>query len=108
VALVGAVLDFTADTLPVLLEGVVTLDDVLEPETPSGVADLLASQHVNATIDVFSRDLRLDLLETEEVLLVKRAQALEPHLQFVDRVLELFRLHLGLTRLARLGHVPAG
>src|SRR5688500_356342 len=90
VALVGAVLDLATDALPVLLKGVVALDDVLQPEAPGRVADLLAPQKVDAPVHVLARDGRLDLFEAEKVLLVERAQALESNLELVDLQFVLF------------------
>jgi hypothetical protein len=83
VTLVGTVLDFAANALPILLERVVALDDGLELEALGRVADLLAPQHVDAAIHVFARDGGLDLLDAHEVLLVQRAQSFEPALQLL-------------------------
>jgi hypothetical protein len=93
VALVSAVLDLAADALPILLERVVALDDRLQLEALGGVANLLAAQHVDATVDVLARDLGLDALDAHEVLLVQRAQSLEPRFQLLQRDIELCRLH---------------
>jgi hypothetical protein len=93
VALVGTVLDFAADALPILLERIVALNDRLQLEALGGVADLLAAQQVNAPIHVFARDRGLDALDAHEVLLVERAQALEPGLQLFDRYFELGGFH---------------
>jgi hypothetical protein len=93
VPLVGAVLDLAADALPVLLKCIVALDDRLQLEALGGVADLLAAQHVDATVDVFARDGGLDALDAHEVLLVQRAQTLEPRFQLLQRDIELDLLH---------------
>jgi hypothetical protein len=89
VALVRTVLDLATDALPVLLKRVVALDDRLQLEALGGVANLLAAQQVDAPIDVLARDCRLDLFEAEKVLLVERAQTLEPGLQLLQRHVEL-------------------
>jgi hypothetical protein len=94
VALVRAVLDLTANALPVLLKRIVALDDRLQLEALGGVADLLAPQHVDASVDVFAGDGGLDFLEAHEILLVKRAQAFEPKLQLFQRYIELDRFQL--------------
>jgi hypothetical protein len=94
VALVGAVLDLATDALPILLKGVVALDDVLQSEAPRSVADLLAPQKIDAPVHVLARHGRLDLFEAEKVLLVERAQALESNLELVDLQFVLFRLHV--------------
>jgi hypothetical protein len=70
---VGACLDFATDPHPVLLEGVVPLDDGLQSESLSGIADLFPSQPPDAPFHVLLCYLRLDLLDPEKVLLVKRA-----------------------------------
>jgi hypothetical protein len=93
VAFVGAVLDLAADALPILLEGVVALNDRLQLEALGRVADLFPAQHVDAAIHVFTSDLRLDFFEAHEVLLVQRAQSLEPQLQLFQRYIELGGLH---------------
>jgi hypothetical protein len=93
VALVCPVLDLAADALPVLLERVVALDDRLQLEALRGVANLLAAKHVDAAVDVLARDRGLDFFEAHEVLLVERAQALEPGLQLLQRYVELGRFH---------------
>ena len=103
VPLVRAVLDFAADALPILLEGVVALDDRLELEALAGVSDLFAAQHVDAPINVLSRHLRLDLFEAEKVLLVERAQSLETGLELLDRNVELFEVHV-IPRAGSRGH----
>jgi hypothetical protein len=101
-ALVRAVLDLAADALPILLEGVVALDDGLQLEAFGGVPDLLAPEHVDATIHVLARDLRLDLFEPHEVLLVERAQTFEPKLQLFQRYIELGGLHVSPSARQRL------
>jgi hypothetical protein len=73
VPFISAVFNLATDALPVLLKGVVALDDRLQLEALGGVADLLAAQHVDAPIHVLARDAGLDLLDAEEVLLVERA-----------------------------------
>jgi hypothetical protein len=73
VPLVGAVLDFPADPPPVLLEGVVALDQRLQLEALARVADPLAPQQLDAPIHVLAWDLRFELFDAEEVLFVKRA-----------------------------------
>jgi hypothetical protein len=93
VSLVRTVLDLAADALPILLKRVVALDDRLKLEALGGVADFLAPQHVDAPIDVLARDGGLDALEAHEVLLVERAQSLEPCFQLFQRDVELCRLH---------------
>jgi hypothetical protein len=70
VTMVGAVLDLPAGAQPILLKCVVALDDVLELEALRGVADLCLAQGIDATVDVLTGHGRLDLLDTDEVLLV--------------------------------------
>lgn len=93
-ALVGAVFDLATNALPILLERVVALDQRLQFEAFAGVANLLAPQDINAPIDVFAWDLRFELFDAEEVLLVEGAQPLEAHLQFFQSYIELFSLHV--------------
>jgi hypothetical protein len=69
-ASIGAILDFAHDTHPILLKGIVALDDRLQLEASCCVADLLASQQVQTSIDVLLYDLRRDLLDPHEELLV--------------------------------------
>jgi hypothetical protein len=92
-ASVGAVLDLTADALPVHLERVVALDDRLQLEALARVPDLLAPQDVDAAVDVFARDARLDLLEAQKILLVERAQPFEANLELFQRDVELLGRH---------------
>jgi hypothetical protein len=89
VAVVGAILDLAADAQPVLLEGVVALDDVLQLEALGRVADLGLAQRIDAAIDVLARDGRLELLDTDEVLLVQGSKAFEPRLELVQRYVDV-------------------
>ncbi len=73
-----------ADAHPVLLEGVVPLDDGLQPEPLAGVADLLPPQSPDPALDILARNHGFDLLDAEEVLLVERAQTLDSRLQLLD------------------------
>jgi hypothetical protein len=84
VASVGPGLDFAADPLPVRLVRVVPLKEHLEAKAKRGIPDLLLAQHVDAPVDVFPRDGRLELLETHEILLVERAQTVDGHLQLAN------------------------
>ncbi len=84
VARVGASLDLAADSHPVLLEGVEALDDRLHPKALTGVSDLLATQPPDPALDILAGDERFDLLDTEEVLLVERAETLDARLQLFD------------------------
>jgi hypothetical protein len=81
---VGPALDLPADAQPVLLKGVVPLDDVLEAETLSRVADLLVPQPPNPALHILLGDQRFELLDAEKVLLVESAQTLHSRLQFFD------------------------
>jgi hypothetical protein len=90
---VRAVLDLAANSRPVLLERVVTLDQHLHPETPRGVSDLGAAQDPEPAIDVFARDGGLDFLDAEKILLVERSQAVETILELVQRYVDLLRNH---------------
>jgi hypothetical protein len=83
VAVIRTVLDFAAGSQPILLKGVVALDDVLQLETLGGVTDLRLAQGVNAAVDVLPRDRRLELLDADKVLLVERAQSLEPRFELL-------------------------
>jgi hypothetical protein len=84
VAMVGAVLDLAANAQPVLLEGVVALDDVLELEALGGVADLRLAQRIDAAIDVLARNRRLELLDADEILFVQRTKTFETRLELVQ------------------------
>src|SRR5262249_25524113 len=101
---IGSVLDLATDALPMLLESVVALKQRLEFEALAGVADPLATQQVDTAIDVLAGDLRLELLDTKEVLLVQCAQPFQAHFEFFQSVVELFGLHVQPSRgrMARL------
>jgi hypothetical protein len=101
VAGVGAVLDFAADSRPVLLERVVTLDQRLQLEAFGGVANLGAPKHPETAIDVLASNRGLDLLDAQKILLVERAQALEPSLELLQRDVDLLVLHGFLYARAR-------
>jgi hypothetical protein len=81
---IGAVLDLAQDAHPILLEGVVALDDRLQLEAFGRIADLRAPKDVDSAVDVLLCDTGWDLFDPHEVLLVERAQALDLHLQFID------------------------
>jgi hypothetical protein len=81
---VGAILDLPHDAHPVLLKGVVALDDRLQLEALRRVADLLASERVEPAVDVFLGDLGRDLLDPKEVLLVQGPQSFDSVFEFVD------------------------
>jgi len=93
VALVGAVVDLARYAGPVLLEGVVALDDRLELEAERRVADLHAAQEHDAPIELLARDEGLELLDAEEVLLVKSPDALEAALEIFQGSFELGVFH---------------
>jgi hypothetical protein len=84
VTMIRAVLDLATDAQPVLLEGVVALDDVLELETLGRVADLRLAQRIDAAIDVLTRNGRLELLDADEILLVQRAKTFESRLELIQ------------------------
>ena len=90
---VRPVLDFAADALPVLLEGVVTHHQRLQAKAPPGISYLLAAQHPDPPVDVLARDRGLDLLDSEKVLIVERAQSFEPILELLEFVIELVGAH---------------
>ena len=90
---VRAVLDLAANSRPVLLERVVPLDQHLHPETARGVSDLGAAQDPEPAIDVLARDGGLDFFDTEKILFVERAQAVEAVLELVQRYVDLLRNH---------------
>jgi len=96
VPLEGSFFDLPAGAEPQRLMGVVLLRDHLKAKTQRRVSDLLASQHLEATIDVFARNRGLDLFEAEEVLIVQVAQA-------VDAGLELAHEDLNVLRFQRHG-----
>jgi intracellular sulfur oxidation DsrE/DsrF family protein len=96
VPLEGAFFDLTTRAEPQRLMRVVLLRDHLEAEAQRGVADLLAAQNLEAAVDVFACDRRLDLLEAQEVLVVQVAQA-------VDAGLELAHEDLNVLRFQRHG-----
>jgi hypothetical protein len=97
VTTVGAVLDFAHDAHPILLKRIVALDDSLQFESSSSIADLFATEHVEASVDVFLNYLGRDLLDPHEELLVERAKALDSRLQFIDGNVELGGVHGLLT-----------
>jgi hypothetical protein len=77
----------------VLLKRIVPLGERLQPEAPRRVADGRAAQDPEAPIHVLSRDRGLDLLDPHEVLLVERAQAIEPILELIEGAIDLLRIH---------------
>jgi hypothetical protein len=85
VAVIGAVFDLAARSEPILLKRVVALDDVLQLESLGGVTDLCLAQGMDAAVDVLARYGGLELLDADEVLLVQRAQSLEPRLELLQR-----------------------
>lgn len=85
-------LDLAKNAMPVLLVGVVALDNGLKLEAFGGIANFLFSQRPDAAIDILACDGRLDFLDANEILLVQRAQALEPHFEFFDINVELLCL----------------
>lgn|GEM_PF-1344171 len=85
-------LDLAKNAMPMLLVGVVALDDGLKLEAFGGVANFFFSQRPDAAIDILARDGRLDFLDANEILLVQRAQALEPHFEFFYVNVELLCL----------------
>jgi hypothetical protein len=87
VPLVGAVLDLTANALPVRLEGVVALQNHLKAKAQRRVPDLLLSQDVDFPLDVLARNGGFDSLDPHEILVVERPQP-------VDRDVELPNLQL--------------
>lgn len=87
--LVGTVLNLAADPAPVLLEGVVALDQGLQFEAARRVSDLDLAQRPEAPVHVLARDLRLDLLDAQKILLIQRTQPVEAVLEFVDLDVEL-------------------
>jgi hypothetical protein len=91
VAVIRAILDLATDAQPVLLERVVALDDVLELEALGGVADLRLAQRIDAAIDVLSGNRGLELLDADEILLVERAETLEPRLELRQRNVDVAR-----------------
>jgi hypothetical protein len=91
--LVGAVLDVTADPLPVRLICVVALKQHVEAKPKRGIPDLLPAKDMDPAVDVFSRNGRLELLDAHEVLVVQRAQPIDGNLQLSDQLLELDLLH---------------
>lgn len=94
VAPIRAVLDLATDPLPVLLERVVPLDQRLQLEAAPRVPDLLASEQIEAPIDVLARDGGFELFDPKKVLLVESAQAVEANLQLIQGIVELFCLHV--------------
>jgi hypothetical protein len=92
-ASIRPVLDLAHDAHPVLLEGIVALDNRLQLESPRRVADLLAAQRVKSSIDVLLGSVGRYLLDPEKVLFVERAQALDPRLQFFEHDIELSSFH---------------
>ncbi len=95
VPLVRAVLHLATYPLPVGLVGVVPLKQHLEPEALRGVSDLFLTQNMDAPVHVLAGDHGLELLETHEVLLVKRAQAIHGDLEVTDVLFDLLGAHGG-------------
>jgi hypothetical protein len=91
VALVRALFDLAADANPVRLIRVVPLQDHVEAEPQRRVANLLATNLLDAPVDVLARDVRLHLLDAHEVLLVERPQAIHARLELVDLFFDLGR-----------------
>jgi hypothetical protein len=89
IAMVRPILDLPADTLPVLLEGVVPLDRRLQLEPHRRVADLFAPQNPEAAVDVLTEDQRLDPFDPHEILLVHGSEALDLVFELVDQHLDL-------------------
>lgn len=80
-SLVGAILDLATDPEPVHLKRVVPLLQHVELEAQRGVAKVKATNDVEASVDVFSRNERLEFFEAEKVLLVERTQTIESRLE---------------------------
>jgi hypothetical protein len=79
----------------VRLEGVVPLQEHLEPEALGGVSDLLLAQNVYATVDVLPGDEGLELFEAHEVLLVERPQSIHGNLEVTNVFFDLLGAHGG-------------
>jgi len=97
-ATVGSVFDLARDPHPILLKGIVALDDGLEFEPTSRVSDLFTPQDINTTIDVFLCDRRRDLFDAHEVLLVECTKTLDSQFEFINGNVELGSFH-GFTLL---------
>ncbi len=85
-------LDLAKNAMPMLLVGVVALNNGLKLEALGGVSNFFFSQRPDAAIDIFSCDGRFDFLDPNEILLVQRAQPLKPHFEFFDVNVELLYL----------------
>src|SRR5262245_5705772 len=62
----------------------------MKPEALAGISDVLLGVHQQGARDVLARHLRLDLLDTHEVLLVERAHPFYLFFQLAERVVERF------------------
>jgi hypothetical protein len=93
VALVRPVFDVAADALPVCLIRVVPLKQHLKTKAERRVPDLFLAQRVDAPVDVFAWDHRLELFDPHEVLLVERPQPVDRDFQLSDLFLDIGLLH---------------
>lgn len=94
----GAKLDLAQNAMPILLICVVALDDSLQLEALGRISDLLAPEHPDAPVHIFPRDRRLHLFDTDEVLLVQRAQPLKALLEFIDFKFQFLSLQGGPSK----------
>jgi hypothetical protein len=90
---IRTVLDFPTDSPPVLLKGVVPLDEGLKLVPLGRVADLHLPQHPDPSVDVRARHRGWHLLDTKEILLIERSQALESNLEIFQGFVELSGFH---------------
>jgi hypothetical protein len=91
--LVRAVFDLSTDAHPVRTERVVPEEDVLEAKAERRVSNLRSPEDLDAPFDVLPRDLRLDALDAHEILVVERAEPLDPILGLADEHFDLILFH---------------
>ncbi len=96
VALEGTLLDLPQDPGPVLGEGGVALEHLLVLEALPRVADVLAPQDLETTLQLFATTGWLEAFDPGEVLIVQHPEFLESFFELSDGYIDLGSIHKNL------------